>query len=83
MKSFRTVDSSIDGIIEKVHVQSGEYVHEWQPLFEVKTASGTLRNLEFSFSGVVSRVNVTPGDLVYSNMTLALVEEDSSPCGCD
>ncbi len=77
------MDSLSDGIVEKVFVEKGTYVHEWEPLFLIKTANGAIKKIEMGVSGVISKVNVEPGERVCSDMTLALLEEDTVSNGCD
>jgi biotin carboxyl carrier protein len=80
---YRIIDSLADGIVEEVFIKEGNFVYEWEPLFLIKTPNGTIRKVEQGVSGIISRVNVKPGDNVFSMMTLAVIEEDLLPSGCD
>jgi biotin carboxyl carrier protein len=83
MTTFRTVDSSSAGIVEKVLINVGAYVYEWEPLFLIKTQNGLTKKIELGASGIVSQVNVAQGDQVCSAMTLAILQEDALPTGSD
>jgi pyruvate/2-oxoglutarate dehydrogenase complex dihydrolipoamide acyltransferase (E2) component len=83
LNTFRTVASLSNGTIDKVFVHEGAYVHEWEPLFILKTNDGVLKKVEIGVSGSISSVNVKPGDKVIHDMTLAILKEDHLPNGCD
>jgi biotin carboxyl carrier protein len=76
MTSYRSIASNSSGVVEKVMVNEGEYVHDWEPLFLIKSPSGTVNKVELGLSGFISNVKVKRGDQVISNMTLAILEED-------
>jgi pyruvate/2-oxoglutarate dehydrogenase complex dihydrolipoamide acyltransferase (E2) component len=80
---FRTVDCLYDGIVEKTLVNEGAFVYEWESLFQITTPNGITKEVKIGVSGFISKVNVTRGDRVISNMTLAILEEDTFPTGCD
>jgi biotin carboxyl carrier protein len=80
---YRIIDSHYDGLIEEVFIKEGNFVYEWEPLFIIKTPNGKTSKVEHGVSGIVSKVNVKQGDSVFSKMTLAVLEEDTQPTGCD
>ncbi|MFC0558395.1 hypothetical protein [Halalkalibacter alkalisediminis] len=80
---YLAVDSLSDGIVEKVCVHEGAFVYEWEPLFFIRTPNGAVKKVELGASGIVSKVHVTQGERVCIQMTLAVLEEDTSPTGCD
>ncbi|SDI17373.1 hypothetical protein [Alteribacillus bidgolensis] len=83
MSSYRTVQSEYQGKVEKVFVNRGGFVHEWEPLFSIKTAHGSVKKVEISSCGIVEKVNVRTGDIVVADMTLAILKEDQLPSGSD
>ncbi|WP_227935226.1 hypothetical protein [Alkalihalobacillus deserti] len=80
---YLAVDSLSDGVVEKVFVSEGSFVYEWEPLFLIKTANGTIKKVELGASGIVSKVHVTLGERVCTQMTLAVLKEDTRPTGSD
>ncbi|WP_088102744.1 hypothetical protein [Halalkalibacter urbisdiaboli] len=83
MSSYRTIDSTIDGVIEKVLIREGMFVHEWEPLFLIRTMNGSQQKIEIGVSGEIGIVKVLEGEPVCLNMTLAILKEDTLPTGCD
>ncbi|WP_209125048.1 hypothetical protein [Alkalihalobacillus sp. BA299] len=83
MNRYRTVSSVSTGTVEKVMVNEGEFVYEWEPLFLIKTVNGLTKKVELGVSGVIKMIKVKSGDEVISDMTLAVLEEDTKPTGCD
>jgi biotin carboxyl carrier protein len=83
LNSIRTIDCLFDGIVEKVWIDKGTFVHDWEPLFLIKTANGSMQKVELGVSGTISMVNVTQGDRVCPHLTLAVIEEDRLPAACD
>ncbi|MFC0558960.1 hypothetical protein [Halalkalibacter alkalisediminis] len=83
MNTYRTVVSVCNGTIDKVFVNEGAYVHEWEPLFLLKTNEGVLKKIELGVGGNVFSLNVKPGDRVIHDMALAILKEDVLPSGCD
>lgn len=82
-RSCRTIDCLCDGIVEKRFITEGAFVYEWEPLFHIKTSNGVTKKIEIGVSGFIDKIYVTPGDSVRSNMTLAILKEDTFPSGCD
>ncbi len=78
MTSYMAIASNSSGVVEKVMVNEGEYVHDWEPLFLIKSSSGTVNKVELGLSGFISNVKVKRGDQVISNMTLAITIIDLS-----
>ncbi|MED3645790.1 hypothetical protein P4475_02930 [Halalkalibacterium halodurans] len=83
MTSYRAIASDSTGVVQKVLVREGDYVHEWEPLFLIETNGGAMKKVELGVRGFISTVKVAPGDQVISDMTLAIVEEDRKPAPCD
>ncbi|MCL7745684.1 hypothetical protein [Halalkalibacter alkaliphilus] len=83
MNTYRTVVSVCNGTIDEIYVNEGAYVHEWEPLFLLKTNEGVLKKIEIGGGGNISSLNVKQGDRVIHDMTLAILKEDDFPSGCD
>ncbi|MDE5413269.1 hypothetical protein [Alkalihalobacterium chitinilyticum] len=83
MGSYHIVTSESNGVVEEVLINEGEYVYEWEPLFLIKSQNGNLKKVELGVSGKINSIRVIPGEKILSDMTLAVVEEDDLPRGCD
>ncbi|WP_332692190.1 hypothetical protein [Halalkalibacter lacteus] len=83
MNTYCAVASVFDGTIDQVFVNEGDYVYEWEPLFQLKTNEGVLKKVEMGVGGNILSLNVKPGDRVIHDMTLAILKEDDQPSGCD
>lgn len=71
------------GMVEEIMVREGEFVYEWEPLFSIKTKTGALIKVKLGASGKITTIKVSPGEQVITDMTLAILEEDIKPSGCD
>ncbi|SDI38832.1 hypothetical protein [Alteribacillus bidgolensis] len=83
MRSYRTIQSITNGIVEKVFVSQDSFVYEWEPLFIIKTSNDTLLKIQVGVSGTISKVCVHPGDEVFTDLSLAVLKEDLLPTGSD
>jgi pyruvate/2-oxoglutarate dehydrogenase complex dihydrolipoamide acyltransferase (E2) component len=83
VNTYCAVASVSDGTVDQVFVNEGDYVYEWEPLFQLKTNEGVLKKVEMGVGGNILSLNVKPGDRVINDMTLAILKEDNLPSGCD
>ncbi|ARK28835.1 hypothetical protein [Halalkalibacter krulwichiae] len=83
MNSYCAVASISNGTIDRIFVNEGDYVYEWEPLFQLRTNEGVLKRVEMGVCGEIISLNVKPGDRVIHDMTLAILREDDQPSGCD
>ncbi|MDT8861862.1 hypothetical protein N0O92_16740 [Alkalihalobacillus sp. MEB130] len=83
MNAYCAIASMSAGTIDRVFVSEGDYVYEWEPLFQLKTNEGVLKKVEMGVGGKIISLHVKPGDRVIHDMTLAILREDDQPSGCD
>lgn len=75
--------SSCNGIIRDISIENHSRIYEWEPLFTIKTCSGSLETVIIGVSGVVHSLEVQKGDRVIPGMVLAFIKEDVNPNGSD
>ena len=83
MGTYRSIASLSHGMIEKVYIVEGAYVHEWEPLFLIKTTEGLTRKVELGAAGLIAKVHVQEGDIVNPDTTLAILEDSTHVSSCD
>jgi biotin carboxyl carrier protein len=80
---FGVILSPVYGKVEKVSIESGSRIYEWETLFLIKTEKSKVETIQTSVSGKIESLEVYEGDNVIPGMVLAYIREDLYVTGSD
>jgi biotin carboxyl carrier protein len=80
---FGVIISPCIGNVEKISIKNNERIYEWEPLFIIKSAEGTIEMVQTGVSGKIESLEVQVGDQVIPGMVLAYIKEDLYVTGSD
>ncbi|WP_209123628.1 hypothetical protein [Alkalihalobacillus sp. BA299] len=83
MKVLEVVTSPYFGEVEKVNIQSGDYVYEWATLVDIKQPNGELKQVSIAVSGIIEDIKVEEGEKVTPGKVLVFIEDDLKITGTD
>jgi acetyl/propionyl-CoA carboxylase alpha subunit len=75
--------SPCSGTVENVLTKENNYVYEWEKLFLIKTANGSLEEISIGISGNITSLQVKIGQNVTSKTVLATILDDLQITGSD
>ncbi|WP_340371605.1 hypothetical protein [Peribacillus sp. FSL E2-0218] len=75
--------SPCEGTLEKISLSENSRFYEWEQLFQIKKADGSVEIIEIGISGEIQSLEVMEGEEVVTGEVLAYFKEDLFVTGSD
>ncbi|GAA1372284.1 hypothetical protein [Peribacillus frigoritolerans] len=75
--------SPCDGRVEKISISKNSRFYEWDQLFQIKKADGSVEIIDIGVSGKIETLEVLEGEPVVAGEVLAYFKEDLFVTGSD
>ncbi|KWW11256.1 MULTISPECIES: hypothetical protein [Bacillaceae] len=75
--------SPCEGTLEKISLSENSRFYEWEQLFQIKKADGSVEIIEIGVSGEIQSLEVMEGEEVVTGEVLAYFKEDLFVTGSD
>ena len=75
--------SPCEGMLEKISLSENSRFYEWEQLFQIKKADGSVEIIEIGVSGEIQSLEVMEGEEVVTGEVLAYFKEDLFVTGSD